>query len=65
MASSNTANAARQADGEGEMKTGTTTVGIKTADGVVMATDMRASLGGMVSSKDVQKVEEVHPPAAR
>ena len=55
---------AAQADGEGEMKTGTTTVGIKTADGVVMATDMRASLGGMVSSKDVQKVEEVHPRGA-
>ena len=55
---------AAQADGEGETKTGTTTVGIKTADGVVMATDMRASLGGMVSSKDVQKVEEIHPRGA-
>jgi len=55
---------AAQADGEGETKTGTTTVGIKTADGVVMATDMRASLGGMVSSKDVQKVEEIQQNAA-
>ncbi|MUW14895.1 archaeal proteasome endopeptidase complex subunit beta [Halorubrum sp. CBA1125] len=55
---------AAQSDGEGEMKTGTTTVGIRTADGVVMATDMRASLGGMVSSKDVQKVEEIHPRGA-
>ncbi|SFR38014.1 MULTISPECIES: archaeal proteasome endopeptidase complex subunit beta [Halorubrum] len=55
--------AAAGGDGEG-MKTGTTTVGIKTADGVVLATDMRASLGGMVSSKDVQKVEEVHPRGA-
>ncbi|QWC19710.1 archaeal proteasome endopeptidase complex subunit beta [Halorubrum sp. 2020YC2] len=55
---------AAKADGDGEMKTGTTTVGIKAEDGVVMATDMRASLGGMVSSKDVQKVEEIHPRGA-
>lgn len=47
-----------------QMKTGTTTVGLKTSDGVVLATDMRASLGHMVSSKDVQKVEEIHPTAA-
>lgn len=46
------------------LKTGTTTVGLRTEDGVVMATDMRASLGRMVSSKDVQKVEQVHPTAA-
>ncbi|MFB6139677.1 MAG: archaeal proteasome endopeptidase complex subunit beta [Halosimplex sp.] len=43
-------------------KTGTTTVGIATEDGVVVATDMRASLGGrFVSNKSVQKVEQVHP----
>jgi proteasome beta subunit len=56
-----------RADGktqDGEMKTGTTTVGLKTDEGVVMATDMRASLGRMVSSKDVQKVEEIHPTGA-
>ena len=47
-----------------EMKTGTTTVGISAEDGVVLATDMRASMGNMVSSKDVQKVEEIHPTAA-
>src|SRR6056297_1971603 len=46
------------------MKTGTTTVGLKTEDGVVLATDMRASMGYMVSSKDVQKVEEIHPRGA-
>lgn len=46
-------------------KTGTTTVGISTADGVVIGTDMRASLGGQfVSNKDVQKVEQIHPTAA-
>ena len=54
---------AAASDDEG-VKTGTTTVGIKTADGVVLATDMRASLGSMVSSKDVQKVEQIHPRAA-
>ena len=46
-------------------ETGTTTVGIATGDGVVVATDMRASLGGrFVSNKSVQKVEQVHPTAA-
>ena len=46
-------------------KTGTTTVGITTTDGVIIATDMRASLGGrFVSNKNVQKVEQIHPTAA-
>jgi proteasome beta subunit len=46
-------------------KTGTTTVGITTEEGVVIATDKRASLGGrFVSNKNVQKVEQVHPTAA-
>jgi proteasome beta subunit len=52
-------------DLEGVNKTGTTTIGIASAEGVVIATDMRASLGGrFVSSKDVQKVEQIHPNAA-
>jgi len=47
------------------MKTGTTTVGLKTERGVLIATDMRASLGGqLVVNKNVQKVEQVHPTAA-
>ncbi|HIJ12172.1 MAG TPA: archaeal proteasome endopeptidase complex subunit beta [Halobacteriales archaeon] len=47
------------------VKTGTTTIGLSTAEGVVLATDMRASLGGrFIASKDVQKVEQVHPNAA-
>jgi len=46
-------------------KTGTTTIGISTAEGVVIATDKRASLGGrFVSNKNVQKVEQIHPRAA-
>jgi proteasome beta subunit len=52
-------------DDDAVNKTGTTTVGIATEDGVVIATDMRASLGGrFVSNKDVQKVEQIHPTAA-
>ncbi len=52
-------------DLENVTETGTTTIGITTADGVVIATDMRASLGGrFVSNKDVQKVEQIHPTAA-
>jgi len=48
-----------------ETDTGTTIVGIVTEDAVVMATDMRASLGGrVVSNKDVQKVEQIQPNAA-
>ena len=45
--------------------TGTTTIGVTTTEGVVIATDMRASLGGrFVSNKNVQKVEQIHPTAA-
>jgi len=52
-------------DDESVAKTGTTTIGITTDEGVVIATDMRASLGGrFVSNKSVQKVEQIHPSAA-
>ncbi|WP_137288154.1 archaeal proteasome endopeptidase complex subunit beta [Natronorubrum halophilum] len=52
-------------DEENVNSTGTTTVGITTDEGVVIATDMRASLGGrFVSNKNVQKVEQIHPTAA-
>ncbi len=54
-----------QDDLENVNKTGTTTIGITTADGVVIATDQRASLAGrFVSNKNVQKVEQIHPQAA-
>jgi proteasome beta subunit len=50
---------------KGEMtKTGTTTVGLTTSEGVVLATDRRASLGNMVSSKQAQKIAEIHPRGA-
>ena len=46
-------------------KTGTTTIGIATEDGVTIATDMRASLAGrFISAKNVQKVEQIHPTGA-
>ena len=52
-------------DAEKVNSTGTTTIGITTAEGVVIATDMRASLGGrFVSNKNVQKVEQIHPTGA-
>ncbi|UTF52871.1 archaeal proteasome endopeptidase complex subunit beta [Natronosalvus rutilus] len=58
-------NGLSQAELDNVNKTGTTTIGITTADGVVIATDMRASLGGrFVSNKNVQKVEQIHPTGA-
>ena len=48
-----------------EFTTGTTTVGLTAEDGVVLAADRRASLGGhFVGSKDATKVFEVAPSAA-
>ena len=53
------------ADEDTVTKTGTTTVGVSTDDGVVIGTDRRASLGGrFVSNKNVTKVEQIHPTAA-
>ncbi|MFC4359085.1 proteasome subunit beta [Halobium salinum] len=46
------------------VKTGTTLVGVVAEDRVVLASDRRASLGGMVSSKDVRKVVSVADRAA-
>lgn len=51
-------------DSENTLKTGTTTVGLRTADGVILAADMRASIGGMVSSKTAKKIHQLHPTAA-
>ena len=54
-----------RSDPETVSKTGTTTIGLTTDEGVVIATDMRASLGGrFVSNKNVQKVEQIHPTGA-
>ncbi|GGM65838.1 proteasome beta subunit [Halarchaeum rubridurum] len=57
-------NASKQ-DTDNINKTGTTIVGITTTEGVLMASDMRASLGGrVVSNKNVQKVEQIQENAA-
>lgn len=45
-------------------KTGTTTVGLTTSEGVVLATDRRASAGNLVASKRAEKVAEIHPRGA-
>lgn len=52
-------------DDEYSSETGTTTIGLTTEEGVVLATDMRATLAGrFVTNKNVQKVEQVHPTGA-
>lgn len=42
-----------------ELKTGTTTIGIVYKDGVVMATEHRATMGNIIAHKDVQKLFKV------
>ena len=39
-----------------KLKTGTTTVGLTFKDGVILAADMKSTLGYLISSKTVQKV---------
>ena len=49
----------------GEYRTGTTTVAVAASDGAVLAADRRMSLGGrFTASKDVRKIEQVHPTGA-
>ena len=50
--------------GKTELKTGTTTVGLTAAEGVVLAADRRASAGNMVASKNARKILQVHSSAA-
>lgn len=42
-----------------KLKTGTTTVGLVCSDGIIMASDRRATMGYFIASKDVQKVFQV------
>lgn len=42
-----------------KLKTGTTTVGLVCADGVVLATDMRATAGHLIAHKSTQKLFQV------
>jgi len=48
-------------DGMQTLKTGTTTVGIVTKDGVVMGADMRATMGNLISHKETQKLFRIAP----
>ena len=41
---------------EDALKTGTTTIGIKLKDGVILASDQRATMGNLIAHSDVQKV---------
>ena len=41
------------------LKTGTTTIGVKYKDGVIMATDQRATMGNLVAHTDVQKLYQI------
>ena len=43
-------------EGTQVLKTGTTTVGIVTKEGVVMGADMRATMGNLISHKETQKL---------
>ena len=40
---------------ETETRKGTTTVGLKTKEGIVLAADKRASMGYLVADKDAEK----------
>lgn len=42
-----------------DIKTGTTTVGIKIKDGVVLAADMRASMGHLAYDDDTEKIYKI------
>jgi len=44
---------------ENALKTGTTTVGLVCSDGVVLASDRRATMGHFIASKDVQKIFDI------
>lgn len=47
------------ADNIEKLKTGTTTVGIVCSDGIILASDRRATMGYFIASKDVQKVFQI------
>ncbi|MBU2100992.1 archaeal proteasome endopeptidase complex subunit beta [Candidatus Micrarchaeota archaeon] len=46
-------------DSNKQLKTGTTTVGLVTKDAVVLAADMRASMGHLAYDEEVQKVYKI------
>ena len=44
---------------EETLKTGTTTIGIKLKDGVILASDQRATMGNLIAHTQVQKVHQL------
>ena len=44
---------------EDHQKTGTTTVALKCRDGVILSTDKRATMGGFISNKDINKIYQI------
>jgi len=48
-----------ESEKENGMKTGTTTVGLVCKDGIVMASDRRATMGYFIASKDIDKIYPV------
>lgn len=44
---------------EETLKTGTTTIGLKLKDGVILASDQRATMGNIIAHSDVQKVYQL------
>ncbi|MDD2678342.1 MAG: archaeal proteasome endopeptidase complex subunit beta [Candidatus Nanoarchaeia archaeon] len=49
---------------ENETKKGTTTVGIVTKEGIVLAADKRASMGYLIADKDAEKIHFINDNAA-
>ena len=44
---------------EKDLKKGTTTVGLVCTDGIVMATEMRATMGNLIGHKTTQKLFKI------
>lgn len=42
-----------------KLSTGTTTVGLTCSDGIILASDKRATMGYFIASKDIQKVYQI------
>lgn len=42
-----------------KLSTGTTTVGVACSDGIILASDRRATMGYFIASKDIQKIYQV------
>lgn len=49
----------QETDKQRGLQTGTTTVGIACTDGIVMASDRRATMGYFIANKDIQKIYQI------